>query len=68
MDERGQINISIAGTVFIALALFGVLSLGIGTAFNEIKAGSGDLLVKMGIASFVILVILVIATWILQQQ
>jgi len=60
MDKQGQINISITGTVFIALALFGVLSLGIGEAFNRILPGSGDTLVNIGIISFVVLVISVI--------
>lgn len=61
MDKQGQ-NINIAGTVFIALALLVVLSIGIGGAFNRVLSGSGDLLTNIGILSFVVLIISALVT------
>ncbi|MEM2600621.1 MAG: hypothetical protein QXL58_04435 [Candidatus Hadarchaeales archaeon] len=56
-NVRGQISISITGTVFIALALLTVLSLATGIAFNKLQAGLGDPLIAIGLISFIILIL-----------
>jgi hypothetical protein len=67
MNEKGQINIKIiiTGTVFVAIAIFGAICLGIGKAFDEVIPGSGSSLTDYGTLAFVILIILavVIVAW-----
>ncbi|MEM3139451.1 MAG: hypothetical protein QXU17_04560, partial [Archaeoglobaceae archaeon] len=55
---EGQITIRVTGTVFVALALFGFLSIVTGISFNKLQPGLGDLLIVIGVVSFIILVIL----------
>ena len=51
-------SLTIAGTVFISLALIVILGIVVGTGFNEIKEGLGNLaLVFSGIAFIVLIVI-----------
>lgn len=70
--EKGQINIqiSITGTVFIALALIVVLCLALGIIFNQVQPGSGDLLIKVGIVALLVLifVVLIYLVWEYEQQ
>ena len=71
MNEKGQINIIIAGTVFVAIAIFGALCLAIGKAFDEVIPGSGSSLTNYGTLSFVILItlaLILVVFYILSRQ
>jgi len=50
-------DIKIAGSVFVALALFAYLAITTGLGFNEIISGLGDLLIGSGLFVIVVLVI-----------
>ena len=54
-------NISITGSVFIALALIVVLGIAVGTAFNEIKAGMGNPSFIVAAIAFIVLIIIALA-------
>lgn len=57
-NSKGQISIHISGTIFVALALFAVLALATGVSFNEIKSGSGVILISLGALSLLVLLII----------
>lgn len=52
-------ELSITGTVFIALALIVILGLIVGASFNEIKEGLGNL--SLGFAGIAFIVLIIIA-------
>jgi hypothetical protein len=60
MNEKGEINIIVTGTIFVALALIVVLGLSSGISFNQIGAGLGNPLILVAIIAFIVLVFLAI--------
>lgn len=52
-------GITIAGSVFVALALIVIFGIIVGTSFNEIKEGLGNL--SFGFAGIAFIVIIIIA-------
>lgn len=66
--EKGQITVSITGTVFIALALITIIGIATGLALNQIQPGLGSPLIWIGIISFIILVVFAFLYWASEQQ
>ena len=52
-------GLTITGTVFVALALIVILGIIVGTSFNEIKEGLGNL--SLGFAGIAFIVLIIIA-------
>ena len=59
MIKSVKAQISIAGTVFVALALIVIFGLIIGISFNELKEGLGNL--PLGVAGIALIVLIIIA-------
>jgi hypothetical protein len=60
--KKTTAGITIAGSVFVALALIVIFGIIVGTSFNEIKEGLGNLSLGFaGVAFIVIIIIAVIA-------
>ena len=50
-----DVIVKIGGTAFVALALFAVIAIGVGSGLNQIISGLGNLLLGFGVIAFIII-------------
>ncbi len=68
VGEKGQINIHISGTVFVAIALAAVICLVAGVTINQFFPGQGRGLIWIGIILIFALIIFGFLYWASEQE